>query len=651
MPSNPIEDYIHKVRDLIKNKSVKEQITAELEGHILDRVDYYTELGYDESSARVRAIEDMGSPDDAALPLNRLHSDIWYKNVQIVISAIVLMILFFLLLFLPCRRYLEHFISTDFLSIAVFAGYFVLLYFARKKGNKTPALLVICSLSFQLAIYFIELGFDRYYFDLSAAYQPIVHFFVTLTTKGFSGYIDSVFSYSNTCITQLMYYLYKFGSVFIFALIFAAASAVYISINRQEHMRSARKIRKVIKIYENCVAVVLCFVFLTMITGTAIAFTEIDAKREESLLQKQAMISYVINADVNMTFEQQLENMEYSGFDTVCAYDDDDSNVERYVCNKNNNVIALSHYDISSSEFYINYEANIGFSSHFIHDNLLSSNNVCSEEDYNFLSRIHEGEYFDSVADSDIWLKAVWVSHDSFSNSLDFLFNFKDDSRVNISVQNGIIHYNSCDAAEESDFDRESAKITDYIVNDNRVKFASVGKPNGEYSCKTVLDSLSANGYDMENTVDSEAISAYEFSSDRFRITMHDFGNKPKYHLHYYVEDIADKSLTTNRELYFSSYEFDDDFKDYLMGISLIGFCENYSYMIHKSAAIISENEYIEPTDTEKAGRHASNLTFVFAVYDNEDNIEQYVLKFVDGYLEQMYNNGYIGNMYTDFDY
>ena len=63
-------NFIDRVWILIENKTARESITAELESHILDKADYYEEIGYSKEVAMQKAIEEMGNPDDTAVPLN-----------------------------------------------------------------------------------------------------------------------------------------------------------------------------------------------------------------------------------------------------------------------------------------------------------------------------------------------------------------------------------------------------------------------------------------------------------------------------------------------------------------------------------------------------------------------------------------------------
>ena len=80
--------FLDRVSDLIKNKTARQSITAELESHILDKADYYEEIGYSKEVAMRKATEEMGNPDDTAVPLNALHKKGVVKGVWSIITAV-----------------------------------------------------------------------------------------------------------------------------------------------------------------------------------------------------------------------------------------------------------------------------------------------------------------------------------------------------------------------------------------------------------------------------------------------------------------------------------------------------------------------------------------------------------------------------------
>lgn len=67
------DDYLDIVRQNIKNKKLHEPICTELESHLRDAADFYVEIGYDEVTAKYKALEDMGPPHYVAEDLAKLH--------------------------------------------------------------------------------------------------------------------------------------------------------------------------------------------------------------------------------------------------------------------------------------------------------------------------------------------------------------------------------------------------------------------------------------------------------------------------------------------------------------------------------------------------------------------------------------------------
>ena len=80
------QEYLQAVAGRIKDKIARRQITEELESHLLDKIDYYTEIGYSAEDAEKRAVEEMGDPDDTALPLSTLHGK---RNLLLPVVSLV----------------------------------------------------------------------------------------------------------------------------------------------------------------------------------------------------------------------------------------------------------------------------------------------------------------------------------------------------------------------------------------------------------------------------------------------------------------------------------------------------------------------------------------------------------------------------------
>lgn len=81
--------FLEKVAEQIEDERSRELITAELESHLLDKIDYYVDIGYSREEAEKRATEEMGNPDDPAVPLNFLHTNIFLSPLQLFVLALL----------------------------------------------------------------------------------------------------------------------------------------------------------------------------------------------------------------------------------------------------------------------------------------------------------------------------------------------------------------------------------------------------------------------------------------------------------------------------------------------------------------------------------------------------------------------------------
>lgn len=113
--------FIEKVAEQISDKHSRKLITAELESHLLDKIDYYIDIGYSREEAEKRATEEMGNPDYTAVPLNALHQN-KYRGVFTFICLVAVTALFMATvnaspLFCYVAEYsnLTHYAMFDFL--------------------------------------------------------------------------------------------------------------------------------------------------------------------------------------------------------------------------------------------------------------------------------------------------------------------------------------------------------------------------------------------------------------------------------------------------------------------------------------------------------------------------------------------------------
>jgi hypothetical protein len=94
MPLLNKEKFLEEVISQVKFKYDRYDIKKELEVHILDKMEYYIEQGYDIDKAEELSINDMGDAKVIGKELNKLHNPliglIWYlSNVFLVITIVI----------------------------------------------------------------------------------------------------------------------------------------------------------------------------------------------------------------------------------------------------------------------------------------------------------------------------------------------------------------------------------------------------------------------------------------------------------------------------------------------------------------------------------------------------------------------------------
>ncbi|WP_346914502.1 permease prefix domain 1-containing protein [Clostridium sp.] len=93
MPSLRKEKFLKEILSYVKFSLDRDDIKTELESHILEKVDYYIEQGYDKEKAEELSINDMGDAKEIGIELNKQHNPIlgWIlciTNVMVRITII-----------------------------------------------------------------------------------------------------------------------------------------------------------------------------------------------------------------------------------------------------------------------------------------------------------------------------------------------------------------------------------------------------------------------------------------------------------------------------------------------------------------------------------------------------------------------------------
>lgn len=94
MPLLNKEKFLEEVISQVKFKHDRHEIKKELEVHILDKIEYYIEQGYDKDKAEELSVNDMGDAKIIGKELNKQHSPligwIWYiSNILLVIAIAI----------------------------------------------------------------------------------------------------------------------------------------------------------------------------------------------------------------------------------------------------------------------------------------------------------------------------------------------------------------------------------------------------------------------------------------------------------------------------------------------------------------------------------------------------------------------------------
>ncbi len=282
-------DYLSVISKRIKDKNTQQQIYSELEGHIQDKIMYYKELGYSDDEAEKRAVEDMGEPDDAVLPLRALHNGAG-RNLLIIISLIFFAALAVVPFFFHKFNYADsyyravyHLITVDFLSVAVVAGYIFFLIKAFKMKSKLIPLFAAAALLISN-------------FTGMAIFRPAAYSAVKIATSGIGGYFDSIFGYG--IFPENMKIPLAVGSYVIFAILLIWSVVQFVSVFMQERLYNTKKLNCFIRIFRRAVSVLLCLNLIVGTAGTVIAAVYLPQKRESLHKERLEMINEVINTPV-----------------------------------------------------------------------------------------------------------------------------------------------------------------------------------------------------------------------------------------------------------------------------------------------------------------------------------------------------------------
>ena len=314
--------FLEKVAEQIEDERSRELITAELESHLLDKIDYYVDIGYSKEESEKRATEEMGNPDDTAVPLNSLHNNN-FRDLLSFICCGVIVLMFFCTIWLRYafiysydNQSYRHSIICDFVSLAFLITYVVMLILARKKNTKIIPIFVAISFILQ---FFSVIIYDYNEAALTSTappnmfyfYQPAMYAIVKTVTEGFVAYSKCIFievpaKTNSFCFNALPYIL---GLIFI-----VWAILLFIKILKAEKVDNRKKYSIPIRLIEICASIFLSVNLIITVTATAYRTVNNFATGNGYSASREQMSEYVLNADLTQNKSEIISDLTLEGY-------------------------------------------------------------------------------------------------------------------------------------------------------------------------------------------------------------------------------------------------------------------------------------------------------------------------------------------------
>ena len=438
------DSYLQSVLNAIENNAAKQQIGDELESHLLDKRDYYLELGYDEEEAIRRADEDMGDPDDCAVPLNAIHRG---KSKGCLRYLIEFLLLSFIVVFstvysvqiseydpMTMPQPPTHNAVFDFISLfSIAAVVFLLAENNRRKDSGTSGLLLLFFVLFLAIPGFTAFLAGDPQFRIVPLFQPAFYAASVIITKGVPGYLDSLFAYQPIEDPDFCFA----GAVILYLILITWAILQFISITRQENMKSTRVLQIILKWIRRVAVTVLAAYFLFMSACTAYELININNLYAKQDSNWRELIASAIDVDFNLPTEQEAEKLKPLFDESNVIEDDSDKYKDIIFWGKNHNMTASldSHWDENkklTKTCSVTYHTK-RLSSVFDAMESLANYPVITPDEKQQMMSLDIGTTLEDFMKNDLYLKAYSVNHGNNNNVdngeiIEFLFDIKDSN-------------------------------------------------------------------------------------------------------------------------------------------------------------------------------------------------------------------------------
>ena len=479
-------EYLNAVKKKLSNSPQKSEITEELMSHICDKRDYYLELGYDEKEAIRRADEDMGDPDDCAVPLNALHpagSRAWLISVICILLILLPISFIFMDYFAYSANYhlplneiwfvTVHNIEADFISLSAVALFVGILIYNNKRKNAGVSVVLILFLGFYffLSAYLLSDDFDtisefsagNFFRCASPMFNPFFYAVITIFSKGFDGYVNSIFAYEKPEPSSA----YMWGATVLTILMITWAVLQFVSIIKQKKMKNNRIISRILKITSRVVCGLLTVNFAVMTVCTAIAVQQTQVTINENKNKWASLIDYTVSAQLEKPSAEITAPLK-AQFEEEQTYYGDSGKI--YCYSNHSNDFGAEWYPVGAGDespmLMVNvYDKSNNILNWFGMYSRINSYNTISQSEATQLSKMGGSESLQDFMTSDLCYKAISVVHqyglydamipdghsaEEYANgeSIYFEYDVTDHTRIRVcfysAAQGTKRNYNSC---------------------------------------------------------------------------------------------------------------------------------------------------------------------------------------------------------------
>ena len=176
---NKIESYIDSVIPKNIPKSKQQKLKTEIESHIYDRIDFYTDIGYDTDSSINKALTDMGEDEETKTSIRNDFEELHFEQTWWAVALGVIMFIASSTLPLVLEFQTKN---SRILSFVITFVYIVLTYFLYKKGLRK------CLVASSISHFAIELslfiGFPgvSYYLLAQRSFDEVISYLIELYT-------------------------------------------------------------------------------------------------------------------------------------------------------------------------------------------------------------------------------------------------------------------------------------------------------------------------------------------------------------------------------------------------------------------------------------------------------------------------------------